>query len=102
MSWHYYCPITSRGRGQKYKYWEKLLCDDILAPLVFNTAGKRAQEVTGGNIMTEVNSKDSHITINNHGEFVYKVRFYSIRLSTLIFSLETAGQTLDIQTLRTQ
>ena len=57
MSWHYYCPIASKGPGNKdpFTEFQKLLCDTILAPLVFKTADKRSKEVGGGRMLTEVN-----------------------------------------------
>ena len=59
MSWHYYCPIASKGPGNKDPFTElqKLLCDMILAPLVFKTADKRSKEVGGGRMLTEVSIK---------------------------------------------
>ena len=61
MSWHYYCPIASKGPGNKdpFTEFQKLLCDTILAPLVFKTADKRSKEVGGGRMLTEVNIQSS-------------------------------------------
>ena len=51
------------------------MCDDILAPLVFNTAWKRAQEAKGGRIMTEVNSSDSPTAITKKMCTIKDLRF---------------------------
>ena len=56
MSWHHYCWLlgTSGEPDKEYDPLTKLICDDFLGPMFFNTAKTQAKRIGGGQMLTEV------------------------------------------------
>ena len=58
MSWHYYCWLlgdgSDGGRQSPYDPIKKAVCDDLMGPMVFNTATVQARKIGGGQMLTEV------------------------------------------------
>lgn len=53
MSWHYYCWILAIDDKKPYGTFERLTCDGVLGPLVFDTVIKDIQRTGGGAFLTE-------------------------------------------------
>ena len=47
MSYHYYCWALGYSSDQEFDPALRFVCDDVLGPMVFNTAGARAEELGG-------------------------------------------------------
>ena len=51
LSYHYYCWALGYGSDQQYDPELRILCDQILSPLVFSTVAARASELGGSATM---------------------------------------------------
>ena len=51
LSYHYYCWALGYGSDQEYDPELRVLCDQILSPLVFSTVAARARELGGSATM---------------------------------------------------
>jgi len=51
MSWHYYCWALGYSNDQEFDPVLRVMCDDVLSPLVFNTVQSRAEELGGSALM---------------------------------------------------
>ena len=57
MSWHYYCWVSDWNGGSNndpYNTLAKFFCDELLGPMVANTADLRSMEIGGAKLLTEV------------------------------------------------